>query len=413
MENKTKNSSPKKSSVTIVKTADEKSAKAAEKFGRVDSDGTVWLIENGSERKIGEYKVKEPKDALKFYVKRYLDIVDRISLFEARMKVAKLKKSDIDASLANFHKELEKPSVVGDVAALRERLAKILEQAEIIKLEIDKNKALDVKQTITKRIKIVNDAEKLANKINDRINWKQTSEKFSQLLEQWSNEQKTGPRIPKDIEEDLWNRFSKIRRAFENARREFYSSFNKSAEIAKKTKQKIIDKAKELSQSEKWDETQAAFKALMQDWKAAGRAKRSVDDKLWDEFKGYMGAFYDKKGSKDEILEEEYQKNYEAKLAVIEDMKKLLPVNNSKLAREKYRAFMSRINDLGKVPVSKIKIVRDEIEKVDKAIAEAENKDWQQSDPRKLEINQKLSELKKKLESQTSAKLKTNKPKTK
>ncbi|MDR3116619.1 MAG: DUF349 domain-containing protein [Bifidobacteriaceae bacterium] len=407
MERNKKNSIPKKSSVTVVKTSDEKLAKAAAKFGRVDSDGTVWLIEEGGkERKVGEYKVKEPKDALNFYVKRYLDIVDRVSLFEARMKVAKLKKSDIDSGLANFHRELENPSVVGDVAALRKRLQKILEQAEIIKLEIDKDKALDVKQTLSKRITIVNEAEKLVNKINDKINWKQTTEKFSELLYQWSNEQKNGPRIPKNIEEDLWKRFSKMRRVFENSRRDFYSSFNKSAEIAKKSKEKIIAKAQELSQSDKWDETQAAFRTLMQDWKAAGRAKRAVDDKLWQEFKGYMDAFYDKKGSADEVLEEEYQKNYEAKLAIIEDMKKLLPVSNPKLAREKYRAFMSRINDLGKVPLAKIKVVRSEIEKIDKAITQAENDAWQESDPRKLEINQKLAELKKKLENQAPKKTK-------
>ncbi|MDR3128461.1 MAG: DUF349 domain-containing protein [Bifidobacteriaceae bacterium] len=394
MENKTK-----KSPITILKTADKNEAKKAAKFGRVDSDGTVWLIENGKEHKIGEFKVKEPKDALDFYVKRYLNLMDRLSLFETRMKVANLKKSEIDSSLDNFKKELINPAIIGDVEKLRQRLDKIISQAEIIKLEIDKTKAVGIQQAITERIKIINQAEKIVAEINNKVNWKQTSDKFADLLNQWTNNQKNSPKVAKDIDDKLWQKFSENRRVFENAKKEFYATFNKSSQITKHTKEKIITKAKSLSTSEKWNETQEAFRNLIKDWKAAGRTRKNTDDKLWQEFKGYMDQFYDKKNSVDAILEEDYAKNYQAKTAIIQDMKKLLPISDAKKAREKYRAYLSKLSDIGKVPANKIKKIQEEISKIDKAVSQAENEAWQKTDPRKIEINQKLAELKKKLES--------------
>lgn len=112
-----------------------------------------------------------------------------------------------------------------------------------------------------------------------------------------------------------------------------------------------------------------------------------------------MDQFYDKKNSVDAILEEDYAKNYQAKTAIIQDMKKLLPISDAKKAREKYRAYLSKLSDIGKVPANKIKKIQEEISKIDKAVSQAENEAWQKTDPRKIEINQKLAELKKKLES--------------
>ncbi|MDR2748419.1 MAG: DUF349 domain-containing protein [Bifidobacteriaceae bacterium] len=387
-----------KSKVTIVKTTDDKAARAAAKFGRADSDGTVWLIEGDSERVVGQFKVKQPKDALEFYVKRYLDLVDRLTLFENRIKVANVKKSEIDQAIEHFRSELENPSVVGNVQKLRDRLDKIEQDAEITKAEIDKNKAVNIQQTIENRIKIVNEAEKMVAKINDKINWKQTTEKFINLLNKWTHEQKTAPRIPKNIEDELWKKFAESRRVFEEKKKDFYQGLNKSSQLAKKAKEKIIEKAKILSETDKLEVGQEGFRNLIKDWKNAGRARRSVDDKLWEEFKGYMDTFYDKKGSADKALDEEYEKNYEAKIAILQEAKKLLPVKDPKIARSKYRAYMSRINDLGKVPSSKVKEFRAQIEEIDNAISDAEKQAWKNSDPRKAEINEKLLELKKKLE---------------
>ncbi|MDR2799023.1 MAG: DUF349 domain-containing protein [Bifidobacteriaceae bacterium] len=387
-----------KSKVTVVKTSDEKSAKQAAKFGRVDSDGTVWLIESNGERVVGQFKVKQPKDALDFYVKRYLDLVDRLTLFETRIKISNVKKGELDKTIENFKKELESPSVIGDIQKLRDRLDKIAGEAEIAKAEIDKNKAVEIQKTIEKRIKIINDAHNIVSGLKDKINWKETSEKFANLLNLWSSEQKNAPRIPKEIEEELWQKFSQSRRIFEDKKREFFQSLNKSSQLAKKAKEKIIEKAKVLSESDKIEDAQEGFRNLIKDWKNAGRARRSVDDKLWEEFKGYMDTFYDKKGSADAALDEEYEKNYEAKMAVLEEAKKHLPVKNPKIARQKFRAYMSRIADLGKVPSSKVKSFREETDKIEKAISDAEKDAWNKSDPRRAEINEQLAELKKKLE---------------
>ena len=51
-------------------------------------------------------------------------------------------------------------------------------------------------------------------------------------------------------------------------------------------------RAEELSGSTDWGATSAAFRDLLTEWKAAGRAAKDVDDALWQRFKAAQDTFF-------------------------------------------------------------------------------------------------------------------------
>ena len=55
----------------------------------------------------------------------------------------------------------------------------------------------------------------------------------------------------------------------------------------------LIEKANALKDSEEWKKTAESFKALMDEWRAAGNSG-SEGDKLWEQFSSARQAFFDR-----------------------------------------------------------------------------------------------------------------------
>ncbi len=77
----------------------------------------------------------------------------------------------------------------------------------------------------------------------------------------------------------------------------------------------------------------AAYRALIEEWKLAGRAgKKSVDDQLWERFKAAGDALYAAK--KEAVAREdgEYSANLEAKLALLAEAESILRITDRRQA---------------------------------------------------------------------------------
>ncbi len=85
----------------------------------------------------------------------------------------------------------------------------------------------------------------------------------------------------KDVEAALWHRFSIARNSFDKARRTHFAALDSAHEQAKTTKERLVAEAERMAGSRDWMATAGAFKRLMDDWRAAGRAGRAEDDALW------------------------------------------------------------------------------------------------------------------------------------
>jgi predicted negative regulator of RcsB-dependent stress response len=114
----------------------------------------------------------------------------------------------------------------------------------------------------------------------------------------------------------------------------------------------------------------------MREWKRAGHARPKEDDSLWEQFKAAQDKFFDAKDVEDSAVGEEYEKNYEAKLLILENAKKILPVKDIKKARAELRIIQQKWDEIGRVPRTKLAGIESRLEKIESAIRKAEEDAW-------------------------------------
>ena len=100
------------------------------RFGRVDDDGTVWLISAAGERVIGSWQAGDIEAAFAHFGRRFDDLSTEIALLEERLAAGTGDARKIKASAAGLAETLPTAHVLGDVDALAARLAGIAERAD-------------------------------------------------------------------------------------------------------------------------------------------------------------------------------------------------------------------------------------------------------------------------------------------
>src|SRR5271155_6112299 len=100
------------------------------RFGRVDADGTVWLITAAGERSIGSWQAGDTEAAFVHFGRRFDDLSTEIALLEERLAAGTGDARKIKATAAGLAETLPSANVLGDVDALAARLARIAEHAE-------------------------------------------------------------------------------------------------------------------------------------------------------------------------------------------------------------------------------------------------------------------------------------------
>lgn len=212
----------------------------AREFGRVDDDGTVSVVDGEDTRVVGQMPDNTAEEALTFYARRYVDLVAKVALFEARLHHADLGIKEIDSTVAKLAEETQSPAAVGNLAALRDRVAALTSAAAQRRSELDAQRAAAKEEALAQRTVIVERAEKIAGTDPAKIQWRPAGEELRTLLEQWKEAQRQGPRLDKVQEDALWKRFSHARTAFDRERRHYFSELEKLNAAAKEKKLHLL-----------------------------------------------------------------------------------------------------------------------------------------------------------------------------
>ncbi|MDO5495362.1 MAG: DUF349 domain-containing protein, partial [bacterium] len=346
---------------------------------RVEEDGTVYVTDSAGERAVGQFPDAPAQEALAFYVRRYLDLAAQVRLFESRIPM--LSGRDLDTSLKSLQEQLTEPQAVGDLDGLRKRVGLAEERVAQRKGEIQAEREAARAEAMAMREEIVSAAEAVAGQDAARTQWKDSGEQLHQLLEQWKAAQRGGPRLDKAAEDELWKRFSKARTTFDRNRRQFFSERDSEHASAKAAKEALIARAEELSTSTDWGATAGAYRDLMREWKAAGRARRREDDELWARFRAAQQTFFDARDAQNQAIDEEYGANLVVKLAILEEAEALLPITDAREARAKMRQLEERWDEAGRVPRADVQKVEGRMRAVDQAIKNVEEAEWRRSNP--------------------------------
>ena len=360
-------------------------------YGRVDDENNVFVNDNGTERKVGQYPGVTQEEAMAYFERKYSELDASVRILEQRVK-NNADPASIATAAAKLVADLAEPAAVGNLQELRNRVAAITPNIEALKAEKTEAIQKAIAQTLKVRTEIAQKATALAEKDPKKTQWKVASAEMAKLFEQWQASQKSGPKIPKKESDAIWKIFSQARTKFEANKRAFFAELTTLTKNARAKKAGLATKAEALVS--KGAAAAADYKKLLDEWKQTGRSQGKQDDALWERFKAAGDAIYVLR--KEVVAKEqiEFAANYEAKLAILTEVEKIDPSKDLAEAKKQLLLLQQKYEKAGKVPKDKIRETDDRMRAVEKKVKEAEQEQWRKSDPAAIErTNGVLSQL--------------------
>ena len=140
-------------------------------------------------------------------------------------------------------------------------------------------KAKEVKENI------IAEAKELVN----NTNWKETGDKFKELLAKWKEAGSAG----KDNENRLWEEFNELYQAFLTKRNAFFDELRESQKDHAAKKEELIAKAKEVLSTKVFSKENTQFmKNMTNEWKTIGSAGQD-ENSLWSELRETVDSYFD------------------------------------------------------------------------------------------------------------------------
>ncbi|HET8560679.1 MAG TPA: DUF349 domain-containing protein [Marmoricola sp.] len=347
----------------------------AGQWGRVDDTGTVYVRVGDQEHAVGQYPEGSPEEALAFFTRRFDALAFEVQLLEQRVRAEALSPDEATSSIDQVAAQLAEPNAVGDYVGLSARLDALRPVIGLQRERRREDRARKLEEARTRKEQIVTEAERLA----EGTDWRNGANRLRDLLAEW----KSLPRLDKATDDQLWHRFSAARTSYTRRRKAHFAEMSEKRESARVVKERLVREAEALADSTDWGATAAAYRSLMQQWKAVGPAPKEVDDELWKRFRGAQDTFFGARDAANAKQDAEFAANAEAKQALLVEAEALLPVTDLEAAKRAFRGIAERWDAAGKVPRDQVKPLESRIRKVEQAIRAVEDEQWRRSDPEK------------------------------
>jgi len=347
-------------------------------WGRVDETGTVYVREAAGERVVGQYPDGTPEEALAYFERKFTELAGQVTLLEQRVKRG-APAADVAKTVKTLGASIAGANAVGNLAALQARIEALGGTvSELTEKQSEEAKAL-VAEALAEREALVVEAETLAAQDPAKAQWKQVTATLDDIFARWQKHQSDGPRLPKTESNELWKRFRAARATIDGHRKAFFAELDSVHKDARATKQALVEKAEALIS--KGADGIPAYRALLDDWKAAGRAGKKFDDALWAKFKDAGDALYSAKSEIDAKDSVEFEANLALKLELLAEAEPLVTETDRVKAKEALLSIQKRWDKIGKVPREQVKVVEDRLRKVEAAVRKLDEDHWQRNNP--------------------------------
>jgi Domain of Unknown Function (DUF349) len=346
-------------------------------WGRVDADGTVYVRTADGERVIGSWQAGSPDEAIAFFQRKYEALETEVVLLEQRIAATDMAPAQASASVERLVRSISEANALGDLDGLRARLERVTEDVGHRREEA--KAAREQARVAAREIKerIVAEAEQIAV---EATHWKSSGERMRELLEEW----KAAPHAERAAEAALWKRLSAARNAFTKRRKAYFATLEAEREDVRARKEQLVADAEALSGSTDWGATTSAYRELMRQWKAAGRADRDTEAELWKRFRGAQDKFFTARSEVFSAKDAELREHAEAKQELLDAAQNLLPVSDVRAARSALRLLQERWEQIGAVPRDAREHLESGLRRIEDAIRKAEENQWRRSNPEAL-----------------------------
>jgi hypothetical protein len=332
-------------------------------FGRVDDDGTVWLLSSAGERIVGSWQAGDREAAFAHFGRRFDDLSTEVTLLEERLASGSGDARKIKANASALAETLPTASVLGDIDALAGRLSSLVERADAA-VAADRSRRDEHRAAQTARKEaLAAEAEELGA---NSTHWKVAGDRMREILDEW----KTISGLDRKVDDALWKRYSAAREAFNRRRGSHFAELDRERAGVRQSKERLCERAEELSGSTDWAATSAEFRNLLAEWKAVGRANREVDDALWRRFKAAQDSFFTARNAVTAEKDAEFRTNATAKETLLTEAEKI-DTSNPEAARAALRSIADRWDAIGKVPRERSAELERRLRAVEKRVRDA------------------------------------------
>ena len=121
--------------------------------------------------------------------------------------------------------------------------------------------------------------------------WEAASNKVQELQNEW---RKIGF-APKKFNQSIYEEFRNLCNAFYKAKTAHFKGLRDELSTNLEKKRSLVQRAQELAESQDWNNTADAIRALQAEWKTVGPIARKYSDELWQQFTTACDTFFNAK----------------------------------------------------------------------------------------------------------------------
>jgi hypothetical protein len=353
-------------------------------WGRIADDGTVYVrTADGGEREIGSWQAGDREAGLAFYVRRYDDLATEVTLLERRLASGTGDPAATRQQAGALKEQLPTAAVIGDLATLAARLDAVVAAADEKVSAAHAAREQARADAIAAKEALISEAEQIAASSTSWKVWKQIRG------------------VDRRTDDALWKRFAAARDAFSKRRGQHFAQLDVERSSARQAKEKLVERAEELSTSSDWRGTASAMRDLMTEWKAAPRAARDVEDALWKRFRAAQDAFFARRSETFSERDAEQTANLRKKEDVIARAE-ALDLADPRGAQTQLRELQTEYEAIGHVPRDAMRRTDERMRAAEQRVRDAVDAQWRSSaahsNPFLAELRARLAEAESKLD---------------
>ena len=342
-------------------------------WGRIDDSGVVYVSTAAGERPIGNWQAGDVDAGLAHFGRRYDDFATEIGLLEARLASGTGDPKATKHQAIALRESVETLPAIGDLDGAAARLEIVIGAADAAIAGASQARTAARAAAIKTKEALCVEAEELA----ESTQWKATGDRLKAIVDEWRSVRG----IDRKTDDALWKRFAKARDTFTRHRGSHFAELDKQRGAAKEAKEALISKAEELSDATDWGETAGAYRELMTEWKAAGRAPRDVEDALWARFRAAQEKFFSRRNKTFSDRDAEFEANAAVKEKLLAEAEKIDPATGLDKAKAALRSIQERWEAAGKVPRERVREFDARLRAVEDKVKSADERHWRRTDP--------------------------------
>ncbi len=208
-------------------------------------------------------------------------------------------------------------------------------------------KELDRKKNLEEKLKLCEKAEQLIDEENIHKAIKQLNE----LHEEFKH---IGP-VPKEEQEDVWQRFKAASDRIYLRRKEYFEKLKQDLKLNQAAKEALVEKVAPFAEFDSdrisdWNTKTKEILSIQKEWESIGSLPKdkakNINKQFWTAFK----TFFNKKGKFFKKLEEDRQKNMKLKQELIDKAEALKDSDDFRNTAEELKNLQKKWKEIGPVP---------------------------------------------------------------